>query len=164
MGKVLLGIGTGLFPYSILAALWLGGQTGNPGVLLLVPAALTIGLVCAVVILTLSAGRRWAAREAALLAMAVKLAQIPAYLVFFWVGLSGLVMVQFAAVTVIVWVVDLFTIGISGLAGLAAVLRCRSEGRLAGKAAVLNGILQFIFCADVFSAVWVYQKSKEKRV
>lgn len=42
------------------------------------------------------------------------------------------------------------------------MLRCRAEGRLTTKAAVLNGILQFIFCADVFSAVWVYQKSKEK--
>lgn len=164
MEKVLLGIGAGLFPYSILATLWLGSRTGNGGVVLIIPAALTIGLICAVVILTLSATRRWAAREAALLSMAVKLAQIPTYLVFFWVGLSGIVMVQFAAVTMIVWVVDLFTIGISGLAGLAAVLRCRAEGRLATKTAVLNGILQFVFCADVFSAVWVYHKSKEKRV
>lgn len=162
MEKVLLGVGAGVFPYSVLAALWLGGRTGNGSVVLLIPAALTIGLVCAVVILTLSAWRRWAGWEAALLSMAVKLAQIPAYLVFFWVGLSGLAMVQFAAVTMIVWVLDLFTIGISGLAGLAAVLRCRAEGRLTTKAAVLNGILQFIFCADVFSAVWVYQKSKEK--
>lgn len=162
MEKVLLGVGAGVFPYSVLAALWLGGRTGNGSVVLLIPAALTIGLVCAVVILTLSGWRRWAGREAALLSMAVKLAQIPAYLVFFWVGLSGLAMVQFAAVTMIVWVLDLFTIGISGLAGLAAVLRCRAEGRLTTKTAVLNGILQFIFCADVFSAVWVYQKSKEK--
>ncbi len=43
----------------------------------------------------------------------------------------------------------------------AAVVRCRVEGRLTAKAAVVNGILQFVFCADVFSAIWVYRNTKE---
>jgi len=38
MEKVLLGVGAGVFPYSVLAALWLGGRTGNGSVVLLIPA------------------------------------------------------------------------------------------------------------------------------
>ena len=53
------------------------------------------------------------------------------------------------------------TIALSGLVGLAAVLRCRMEGRLTARAAIVNGILQFVFCADVISAIWVYRNTKE---
>ena len=57
---------------------------------------------------------------------------------------------------------DAMAIDLSGLVGLAAVLRCRTEGRLTRKAAILNGILQFVFCADVCSAVWVFYKSGKR--
>lgn len=43
------------------------------------------------------------------------------------------------------------------------MLRYWAEGKLTRKAAVVNGILQFVFCADVFSAVWIYGKSRKEK-
>ena len=60
-----------------------------------------------------------------------------------------------------VWLLDVLAIFLSGLVGLAAVLRCRAEGRLTDKAAIVNGIFQFVFCADIISAIWVYRNTKE---
>lgn len=102
---------------------------------------------------------RWEGRKLALANMLIKLFQIPNYLVLF---LGAMLLFALPMVPVMVWMVDVMTIVLSGLVGLAAVLRCRAEGRLTNKAALVNGILQFVFCADVFSAVILYRKAKER--
>ena len=124
-------------PWSLIWAGWLAGLAGA------VPVVLT--------------RKRWTARELALADLLIKLVHIPAYVVWFVLGVA---MILFLG-PLIAFVMDAMAILLSGLVGLAAVLRCRAEGRLTRKAAVIHGVLQFIFCADVFSAVWVYRKSKE---
>lgn len=118
-----------------------------------------LGLAGAVIVFWQSVRGRWEGRRLALASMLVKLFQIQNYVVLF-LGGAGLGLL-FPAIAVVIWVIDVATIFLSGLVGLAGVIRCRVEGRLTTKAMVVNGILQFVFCADVFSAIWVYRNSKE---
>ncbi len=48
------------------------------------------------------------------------------------------------------------------LLGLAAVLRCRKEGRLTSKQAVVYGVLQFVFLADVVCAILLCRATFKK--
>lgn len=48
------------------------------------------------------------------------------------------------------------------LTGLAAVLRCRREGRLTHTRAVVYGILQFVFLADVVCAILLCRAAFKK--
>lgn len=50
----------------------------------------------------------------------------------------------------------------SSLAGLAAVLRCRKEGRLTSKRAAIYGVLQFVFLADVVCAILLCRAAFKK--
>lgn len=118
-----------------------------------------LGLAGAVIVFWQSVRGGWEGRKLALASMIVKLFQIQNYVTLF-LGGAGLGLL-FPAIAVLIWLLDVMTIFLTGLVGLAAVLRCRAEGRLTTKAAIVNGILQFVFCADVFSAVWVYRNTKE---
>ena len=146
------------FPY----ALWLvGGIEERFGLNPVLAVALLwlLGLAGAVATLWQGLRGRWQGRRLALASMIIKLVQIQNYVVLF-LGAAGLGLL-FPAIAVFIWLFDVMTIFLSGLVGLAGVIRCRVEGRLTTKAAVVNGILQFVFCADVFSAVWVYRNTKE---
>ena len=48
--------------------------------------------------------------------------------------------------------------------GVRGLLSCRKEGRLSDRTAAANIVLQFLFCADVFSAVYCYIKAKKRKV
>lgn len=101
--------------------------------------------------------RGWDARKMALSGMVVKLVQIPAYITWFVLGIAMFLFMG----PLLSFLMDTMTIILSGLVGLAAVLRCKREGILTGKQALLHGVLQFIFCADVVSAIILYRKTKE---
>lgn len=101
--------------------------------------------------------RDWDARQLARAGMWVKLLQIPAYALWFMVGA---VMFIFMG-PLLAFLVDAMTIILSGLVGLGAVLRSKKEGILTVSQAVVHGILQFVFCADVVSAIILYRKTKE---
>ena len=90
--------------------------------------------------------------------MVIKLFHVQNYIVLF---LGAMFLFALPMVPVMIWLLDVLAIFLSGLVGLAAVLRCRAEGRLTDKAAIVNGIFQFVFCADIISAIWVYRNTKE---
>lgn len=161
MKRVLLAIGAGLFPYAVLVAVKLMNSAAQEGHIVIIPIAFALGLACAIALLVLSCREKWFASNMALCSMILKLVQIPAYILFFMVGMSGVIFVQFLAVTFIIWLIDVLTITLSGIVGISAVLRCRAEGKLTRSQTIIHGILQFIFCADVISAIIVYRKSKE---
>ena len=117
------------------------------------------GLAGAIVVCRQALRGQWDGHKLALAVMIVKLVHIQNYGMLF-LGAVGLGLL-FPAIAVLIWIVDVMTISLTGLIGLAAVLRCRADKRLTSKAALVNGILQFVFCADVFSAIWVYRDSKE---
>ena len=148
------------FPYMI----WLVGlieerTSINP--VLQVALFWLLGLIGAAVVLWQSVRGDWEGRRLALASMLVKLFQVQNYVVLFLGGVGlGLL---FPPIALFLWLLDVMTIFLSGLVGLAAVLRCRAEGRLTTKAMVANGMLQFVFCADVFSAIWVYRNARKNK-
>lgn len=99
----------------------------------------------------------WSARRQARATMWVKLVQIPAYVMWFVLGAALFLFMG----PLLAFLVDAMTIIVSGLVGLGTVFRCRKEGILTGKQTVTHGILQFVFCADVVSAIILYRKTKE---
>lgn len=105
----------------------------------------------------LLARNRWTVRELARVNLFIKLVHIPAYV--FWFA-AGILFFLFMGAP-LAFFMDVMAISLSGLVGLAAVTRCKKEGVLTGKQAVIHGILQFIFCADVVSAIILYRKTRE---
>ena len=152
------------FPFTIwLAAGMLGGTEPGPvNPLLLMALFWLLGLAGAIIVLWQAVRGRWQGRKLALASMLIKLLHIQNYVaLFFGAALTAVIPFLFPMVAAMAWVVDVLTILLSGAVGLAAVVRCRMEDRLTRKAAAVNGILQFVFCADVFSAIWVYRNTKE---
>ena len=152
------------FPFTIwLVGGMLGGTEPGPvNPLLLIALFWLLGLAGAVIVLWQAVRGKWQGRKLALASMLIKLLHIQNYVtLFFGAALMVVIPFLFPMVAALAWVVDVLTIILSGAVGLAAVVRCRMEGRVTAKAAVVNGILQFVFCADVVSAIWVYRNSKE---
>lgn len=149
-----------VFPFSFWLAcvpIW-SGAASSLRPLLLILFFWVLGWIGVGCIFWMAFRGKWEGRKLAFWSMMAKLIQIPNYVALFMLG--GLT-IAFAAVAAVVWVVDMMTIVLSGLIGLTAILRCRAEGRLTNKAALVNGVLQFVFCADIFSAIWVYRNTKE---
>ena len=147
-----------VFPYTI----WLVGtieENLHIAPVLQVALFWLLGLMGAVYTFWQSLRGNWEGRELALAGMLIKLFQIENYVMLF-VGGAGLGLL-FPPIALFLWLLDVLTIVLSGLVGLGAVFRCRGEGRLTNRAALVNGMLQFVFCADVFSAIWVYRNTKE---
>ena len=162
--RILPLIPVAVFPFTIWLAAGMMGGTEPPPVnpLLLIALFWLLGIVGAVVVFLQAVRGKWQGRRLALASMLIKLLHIQNYVtLFFGAALMAVIPFLFPIIAALAWVVDVLTIILSGAVGLAAVVRCRMEGRLTTKAAVVNGILQFVFCADVFSAVWVYRNSKE---
>lgn len=125
--------------WSILCAMWLAG------------------LACALAAIFLR--QRWEPETLALGTMLVKLVQIPAYVLWF---IFAVVAFLFGG-AVVAFFFDALTIPLSGILGLAAVLRNRRAGRLTTAQAVGYGILQFMFCADIIAAILVYCQSRKHK-
>ena len=49
---------------------------------------------------------------------------------------------------------------LSGLVGLSGVMISVKEKKIPINKAILHGILQFVFCADIFSAIVLYRTVK----
>ena len=146
--NVLLLLLVAVFPYVPLSALWI-----YPGRMYIFWPA---GLAAAALLLT---RKDWSAQRLARAGMLVKLAQIPAYVLWFMIGAAMFLFMGF----LLAFLIDAMTIALSGLVSLPAVLRCRKEGVLTRKQAVKYGILQFVFCIDIFSAVRLFHQSRKQK-
>ena len=114
-------------------------------------------LICTGVVFVASLVKKWNAQELLRINMAIKLIHIPAYLLIFIVGLACMLTIFTFPISFVLLLLDGMTITLSGLIGLAGMIRCVGENKLSKKAAATHGILQFIFCADIFSSIIVYR-------
>lgn len=89
----------------------------------------------------------------------VKLLHIPAYVLFFLMALLCLTTIFTFVISVFFAAADIAVISVSGIVGLAGVVRGAKEKKLSGAAALLHGILQFVFCLDIISAIVIYRKT-----
>ncbi|NDO47155.1 hypothetical protein [Clostridium sp. MD294] len=92
--------------------------------------------------------------------MIIKLIQIPAYIVLFIVGIACMFTIFTFGISFVLLALDCASIFLSGLIGLSAVKQNYTEGIFSIKELFLHSILQFIFCADVISAIILFRKSK----
>ena len=114
--------------------------------------AYVVSFICAVILSITILAARISARNVARTSLTIKLIQVPAYIVLFIIGLGCSFTVFTYAVSIILIMLDNMTIAMTGLIGLSAAIRGRREKKISRKKAVIHGILQFVFCADVVSA------------
>ena len=95
--------------------------------------------------------------------LVVKAIQIPAYGALFICGVLFLLTVFTFAFSFVLVIFDGMAICLTGILGGAAAWRCRREGILSRKQAAFCGCLQFIFCLDIFAALWMYRRAKKQR-
>ena len=89
---------------------------------------------------------------------ALKLLQIPAYLILFGMG-TLLVLALFTAPFALIFLLfDGVSILLCGLPGLGWLLRARREGLLDTRHTVWYSVLQFVFCLDLVGALLAYRR------
>lgn len=119
-----------------------------------------IALISAVCLCISNLVRKGDALELARTNMIIKLVQIPAYFLIFVIGFICMITIFTIGISLVLMLLDCASILFSGLVGVSAVKRCHGDNILSTNETVLHGILQFLFCADIVSAIIVYRKAK----
>lgn len=165
MKKVIWLLPCALFPYSLFAGLYYFLQgMGNLGESFsFLPWMFGAAFVCNVIFLVLSMGQKWDCRKMALWNMVIKLMQIPAYLGIFLLGIVSFSLIFTIGVAGVLFLFDCASIFLTGMIGVGAVIRCCKSGVCRKTFSVLHGILQFVFCLDLISAILVFARSKLHR-
>lgn len=89
--------------------------------------------------------------------MLLKLCNIPFYCLVF---LMGMMMSVFVIPLLPIFILVDYTVLLpSTMYGVSGLLQARKARRVSTKALVVNGIMQFMFCLDVCSAVYLYTSS-----
>lgn len=106
----------------------------------------------------------WSAKTLAFIGLTVKLIHIPAYILFFMLGISGIVLIHFITVTAIIFLFDCITVSLSGSLMLLAVLQGGKQYKIKTALMLIFSVCSFVFCIDVVFAViiYVYLKAKDK--
>ena len=154
MKNIINAVAVGAFPYVPIVLLMCGVALevtflGMGGMFL-------IALVACILNMVFALKDKASAEKMALIGMLVKLIHIPAYILFFMIGAGGIMMIQFLAISIFIFLFDCITIAFSGALELAAVLRARSEGKLKNGEALVCAVCSFVFCVDLIAAIGVY--------
>lgn len=92
--------------------------------------------------------------------MVLKLCNIPIFLVVFFICMLFHVLILPLIPAFILF--DYLLLLSSTMYGVSGLVYCFDKGKLTRKFLIINVILQFIFCWDVFSAVYYYVKLQDK--
>lgn len=154
-----------LYPYFIVATL--AGVLSNLfpdslSIILILLISSIVGLIASVGTAIVCLIRRWDAKVILRANMIIKLAQIPAYVAIYMVGMAFMITIFTAAISILLVIFDLFVIFLSGLVGLAGIISALRDKRITKTQAIIHGLLQFVFCIDVVSAIIVYRSVKAK--
>ncbi len=95
-----------------------------------------------------------------LINMLVKLIHVPAYILIFALSLLCMITIFTMAFSIFFLFFDCLTIFLSGMTGLTAVIALSRSGKCTKKFMFFHGILQFLFVADVISAIIIYRRGK----
>ena len=128
--------------------------------LLILIVLYAVALVCAVTTFIASLAKKRKLQEVLRINMIIKLIHIPAYLFILVVGLFCMITIFTFGITIVLMMFYGATIVLSGVIGLGGVIRSLRENKISIKVAVIHGILQFVFCADIISSIIMYRKVK----
>lgn len=157
------------FPYVLLVCLWvLGAQSimenvfRDNGFLLLGAflVYLLFALTCTVAYFIRSIKERWAALALAKTALAVKLIQIPAYILIFVLGIVFVLSIFTIPFAIALIVFDGVSLLMTALVFISAVTAAVREGKTTRRRSLWMALLQFVFCADVIAAAVFYKLLK----
>ena len=156
MKKCILVFNT-LFPYLILLYLIAFIQSG------LWP----LGMLCAlwvvfIVLNGLFLLKRIQTPEADSLVLAsfiIKLAQIPAFLMIFFIGILT---IAYPALPLLLIILDWFAVLLTGFVSTGNICLLYRKHTMSKSMAIILGVMSFIFCADVAAAVVVWWKDKHR--
>ena len=162
---------TVLFPYLIVFSIFsifsnslreiVFRGIGSPYVLLLIILVFYFAaLVTTVIYLVRNLYKRQSALEMTKINMVIKLIHIPAYIFIFIVGLLCLLTIFTMLFTIAFFVFDCLAIFLTGLVGAGGIIQGAREEKITKKSAILHGILHFLFCVDVISAIIIYRRVK----
>ncbi len=94
--------------------------------------------------------------------MLIKTLSIPAYIFMFIFGLICIFTIFTIGFTIVAWILCILSITLSGIVSISASKCCYDTKAFSLKQALLFGVLQFIFVADVISAILMLKKAKQK--
>lgn len=95
------------------------------------------------------------------IAMIVKIIHIPAYILIFFLGIMLMITIFTIPFTFGLFLLDCFSLFLTGLMTVAAVINAVRQGLLKPKNSLWIIILQAIFCADVVATIFFYLKLKK---
>ena len=95
--------------------------------------------------------------------MLLKLCNIPVFLLTFFLGLAGMA-VLFLAIPILILlaVFDYSLLLPSTMFGISGLVKAYRSHKISAAAVLIHIIMQFTFCLDVFSSVWLYVSLRKK--
>lgn len=93
-------------------------------------------------------------------AMIIKLAQIPAYVLIYAIGVLMLFTIFTIPFTIGLFLIDCLAVFMTGLLVIASVVISIKNNHFLWKEVFWIVLLQFIFCGDVIASVFLYRKLK----
>jgi hypothetical protein len=117
-------------------------------------------LVCALAVFITGFTKKKNSLEVLRINMIIKLIHVPAYLLIFVFGLLCTLTIFTIGINIVLIIFDGMTIILSGLIGIGGIIRGLRENKISIKKAVLHGMLQFVYCADIISSIVIYRAVK----
>jgi hypothetical protein len=117
-------------------------------------------LVCALAVFITGFTKKKNSLEVLRINMIIKLIHVPAYLLIFVFGLLCTLTIFTIGINIVLIIFDGMTIILSGLIGIGGIIRGLRENKISIKKAVLHGMLQFVYCADIISSIVIYRTVK----
>ena len=172
MKRYLLLIPITLMPYALLFSLYcvfidhyiIENLFCSNGLLLLLALLIfvLIAFVCTLIFTVVSINKENNSRRLAFANMLIKIIHMPAYIVIFVLGVLFFMTIFTFAFSIFFVLFDLAAIFMTGLIGLAANSVEHRKGETGKVFAVINSILQFVYFADVVSAIMVFTRSRKQ--
>lgn len=158
-----------LFPYIVILSLitifyddylpkFIQTELETNGMLLIKTlfAIYVLALISAIVVVVTCFRKKEEAYKLLCASMVIKLIHIPAYLVIFLFScLTFMAVVTLPFISIFI-ALDAMSIFLSGLIGLCGAIRAADEKKISRTAAIIIGILQFMFCVDVIVSIVAY--------
>ncbi len=116
--------------------------------------------IVSIVCFFVSIYKKWDAISLAKAAMIMKLAQVPAYVLIFALGVVFVITIFTIPFSVGLFVIDCLSVFMTGLFVISSVIATIRNNTFKLKEVIWVILLQFVFCADVISSVVFYIKLK----
>lgn len=121
-----------------------------------------IAIAGLVMFIVLSIIKKWDYKEISKINMEIKLAQIPAYIAIFILGVLCFITIFTFGFTIFFFIYDIISIIMTGILGLLSIFIYFFKGKEKDTKIGLLAIGQFIFCIDIPASIILYKTFKHK--